>query len=86
MKIKTANKSNEPTLIGTAVGLLQERVAVHVSEAFRLVPAVDALDMEEEPTTFPAGTLPSNIWQILSLILYHKLKQPMYSTALGQVG
>jgi hypothetical protein len=61
LNIKTANKSSEPTLIGTAVGLLQQKMAVQISETFQLVPAVSALDMEAEPTTFPAGMLPSNI-------------------------
>jgi hypothetical protein len=36
LKVKVVNNQNEPTVIGTAVGLLQGRVAIQISDAFGL--------------------------------------------------
>jgi hypothetical protein len=58
LKVKIVNNQNEPTAIGTAVGLLQSRVAIQVSSAFSLDPPMTALDMEDEPTTFPTCKCP----------------------------
>ena len=56
LKVKVVNNQNEPTVIGTAVGLLQGRVAIQISDAFGLAPSMSALDMGHEPTTFPPCT------------------------------
>jgi hypothetical protein len=89
LKVKIVNNQNEPTAVGTAVGLLQSRVAIQVSNAFSLDPPMTVLDMEDEPTTFPTCKylfITSSLVIYFSLnIFYYQPQQPICSAMLGQM-
>ena len=85
LRVKIVNNQNEPTAIGTAVGLLQSRVAIQVSNALSLDPPMTVLDMEDEPTTFPTCKCPFIDNNFSLNIFCHQPKQPICSAMLGQM-